>query len=58
MRAAGLPPIMTPLEPMAIVSGGPTQMHISPTTAAGEPPISTVGNRPQDIDHHGYRRQV
>jgi hypothetical protein len=30
-------------EPAAIVSGGPTQVHISPTFAAGIPPIITVG---------------
>jgi hypothetical protein len=43
MRAAGLPPIITVVEPMATVSGGPTQTHISPTTEAGIPPIKTVG---------------
>ena len=43
MRAAGLPPIITVDEPFAIESGGPAQVHISPTQAAGSPPISTVG---------------
>jgi hypothetical protein len=28
---------------MAMVSGGPTQVQLSPTTAAGMPPTSTVG---------------
>src|SRR5687768_8888827 len=41
--AAGLPPIKIPVDPNAIVSGGPTQVHISPITAAGIPPINTVG---------------
>src|SRR4051812_42353237 len=43
MRAAGFLPIMTFIEPMAMVSGGPVQTHMSPTTAAGMPLISTVG---------------
>ena len=43
MRAAGRPPIMTFIEPFAITSGGPTHVHIPPTTAAGIPPIITVG---------------
>jgi hypothetical protein len=43
MRAAGLPPISTVDDPMAITSGGPAQVHISPTQAAGNPPIKTVG---------------
>src|SRR6185436_6203080 len=43
MRAAGLPPISTVDEPLAIVSGGPTHVHMLPTVAAGRPPIRTVG---------------
>ena len=43
IRAAGLPPISTVLEPIAMVSGGPTQVHESPITAAGSFPIITVG---------------
>jgi two-component system, OmpR family, response regulator MprA len=43
IRAAGKPPIITRGEPMAIVSGGPAQVHMSLTLAAGSPPISTVG---------------
>ena len=44
-RAAGIPPISTVGHPGGmIVSGGPTQVHISPTRAAGSPPISTVGH--------------
>src|SRR5665213_4197290 len=43
MRAAGLPPIITVVEPMTIESGGPTHTHISPTTDAGMFPIKTVG---------------
>src|SRR5215212_1590969 len=34
---------MTFVDPIAIVSGGPTQVHMSPTTAAGIFAISTVG---------------
>jgi len=33
----------TVVDPMAIVSGGPEHTHMSPTVAAGNPPISTVG---------------
>src|SRR6516225_3314450 len=40
--AAGWPLIKTLVLPMAIVSGGPTQTHMSPTRAAGWPPMSTV----------------
>jgi hypothetical protein len=36
-------PIITVGEPMAMVSGGPTQVHISVDRAAGNPPIKTVG---------------
>ncbi len=43
IRAAGLYPINTVVDPCAIVSGGPTHTQASPTTAAGNPPISTVG---------------
>ena len=43
MRAAGFPPIKTPVEPSTTVEGGPTQTHMSPITAAGMPPINTVG---------------
>jgi hypothetical protein len=41
--AAGAPPIKTVPDPAAIVSGGPTQVHMSPTFAAGIPAIITVG---------------
>src|SRR5438093_790242 len=41
MRAAGMPPISTVIEPMAITSGGPTHKAMSPTRAAG----------PAAIDH-------
>ena len=44
MRAAGIPPMITVIEPIAIVSGGPTQMAISPMRAAGMNPIITVGH--------------
>jgi hypothetical protein len=43
-RAAGRPPKVTVIDPDAIASGGPTQRHISPTHAAGWPPITTVGH--------------
>jgi hypothetical protein len=33
----------TVAEPATMVSGGPEQVSISPTLAAGIPPISTVG---------------
>ena len=42
-RAAGVPPTMTVADPFTIESGGPTQVHMQPTFAAGMPPISTVG---------------
>src|SRR3954468_3026077 len=42
MRAAGMPLIITFVEPIAITSGGPTQVHMSPTRAAGRPAIRTV----------------
>ncbi len=41
--AAGLPHIITVAEPFIIVSGTPTQMQLSPITAAGSLPTSTVG---------------
>jgi hypothetical protein len=44
MRAAGMFPINTVADPLAIVSGGPVQVHISPIRAAGIPPMSTVGH--------------
>lgn len=43
MRAAGLPQIMTVAEPLTMLSGGPVQTHMSPMTAAGILPMSTVG---------------
>jgi hypothetical protein len=43
MRAAGMPPIITVADPMAMVSGGPVQVQLSPTTAAGRLPTNTVG---------------
>src|SRR6202044_698215 len=42
MRAAIRLPIKTVGEPMAIESGGPTQVPISVDLAAGCPPINTV----------------
>jgi hypothetical protein len=39
-----MPPINTVPEPIAIESGGPVQVAISPTLAAGIPPMSTVGS--------------
>ena len=41
--AAGAPPISTVPDPLAIVSGGPTQTAGSPTRAEGRLQISTVG---------------
>src|SRR5918997_1694651 len=43
IRAAGFLPIMTFVEPLAIVSGGPTLLAMSLFRAAGLPPIRTVG---------------
>ena len=37
MRAAGLPPTRTFVEPLMIESGGPTQVTTSPMHAAGKP---------------------
>jgi hypothetical protein len=48
MRPAGIPPMKTFIEPLAMTSGGPTQTAMSPARAAGSPPISTVGH-PMDI---------
>ena len=42
IRAAGIEPISTVIDPFAITSGGPTQTAMSPTLAAGAPPISVV----------------
>src|SRR6516225_5374929 len=44
MRAAIKLPISTVGEPFAITSGGPTQVHLSVTRAAGCPPMRTVGH--------------
>jgi hypothetical protein len=41
--AAGRPPIITVAEAFTIASGGPAQMQLSPITAAGNLPMSTVG---------------
>ena len=43
IRAAGLPPMRTLLDPFTIMSGGPTHVHISPIRAAGIPEMITVG---------------
>jgi len=42
-RAAGRNPISTVADPFAIMSGGPTQVHVSVMRAAGKKPIITVG---------------
>lgn len=42
-RAAWLPLIITVADPIIMLSGGPAQVHIFPTVAAGIPPIKTVG---------------
>lgn len=47
MRAAGMPPMKTVAEPLAIISGGGTTqpgggVTMSNARAAGKPPISTV----------------
>jgi hypothetical protein len=39
---AGFPAIITDEEPTINESGGPAQTQLSPTIAAGSPPISTV----------------
>jgi hypothetical protein len=43
MRAAGRKLIITPVEPLAMMSGGPTQVAIPVPVAAGRNPIITVG---------------
>src|SRR5208283_4196880 len=43
MRATGILQTITVEDPMAIASGGPTQVAMSPTLAAGMPQIITVG---------------
>jgi hypothetical protein len=43
MRAAGFPQIRTVIEPLTMLSGGPTQVHMQPTVAEGMPPMRTVG---------------
>jgi len=43
IRAAGLLQMRTVIEPLTMESGGPTQVHIDPTVAAGRLPMSTVG---------------
>ena len=47
MRAAGLPPIITFVEPMMIESGGPTHVHMSPDAGGG-----------QAGDQHGRARRA
>jgi hypothetical protein len=37
------------VEPLTMVSGGPTQTHMSPTVAAGRKPIMTVGTQGPEI---------
>jgi hypothetical protein len=44
--AAGFPPINMDEEPWIIMSGGPLQVQVSPRTAAGCPPMSTVALPP------------
>ena len=41
-RAAGIPAISTPVEPVATAPGPPAQTFMSPIRAAGIPPINTV----------------
>src|ERR1700674_2619004 len=45
IRAAMRLPMRTVAEPIAMVSGGPTQVAMSVTRAAGSIPISTVGSQ-------------
>src|SRR5271154_2569415 len=45
MRAAISPPIKTVGEPITMMSGGPTQVSISVTRAAGRKPMRTVGSQ-------------
>jgi hypothetical protein len=42
-RAAGRKLIITPIDPMTIMSGGPTHVAIDVTVAAGRKSMSTVG---------------
>jgi hypothetical protein len=42
-RAAGRKLIITPSDPMTIMSGGPTHVAIDVTVAAGRKSMSTVG---------------
>jgi len=42
-RAAGKKLMNTPVDPLAMMSGGPTQVAMFVTVAAGRNPISTVG---------------
>src|ERR1019366_3628993 len=42
MRACGILIVSTVNDPSTMTSGGPTQTAMSPTRAAGKPPISTV----------------
>ena len=44
IRAAIMFPMKTVGDPIAMLSGGPTQVHKSVARAAGWPPISTVGH--------------
>jgi hypothetical protein len=39
-----MPPIITVADPLMMLSGGPTQTAMSPTLAAGNPTINTVGH--------------
>ncbi len=54
-----MPPIITVAEPFTTVSGGPVQVHMSPTRNAGTPPIITVappgGNAGASHVGHGSR---
>lgn len=43
IRAAGLPQTNTVVDPLMIVSGGPTQVAISPNFACGRLQVRTVG---------------
>ena len=47
--AAGRPPINTVAEPLTMVSGGPTQVQVSPSAEAGNPAMSTVGTPGAEI---------
>ena len=43
MRAAGIFPMRTVADPFVIISGGPTQTHVSVALAAGIIPIRVMG---------------